>query len=192
MNIFVLDTDPVLAAQMQCDKHVVKMIVESAQMLSTAHRLLDGAMSVIERKNAKTGKTRKAKIWQINNSPLDSILYQVAHPNHPSTVWTMECSENYKWHYRHFVALCDEYEHRYGRIHATRQKLKDILSNVPKNIPRRSTELTAFKLAMKSNPECMHPEDPVRSYREFYQTKQARFTMKWTKREIPTWFKQNA
>ena len=42
MNIFYLDTDPVLAAQMQCDKHVVKMILESAQMLCTAHRVLDG------------------------------------------------------------------------------------------------------------------------------------------------------
>ena len=42
MNIFYLDRDPVIAAQMMCDKHVVKMILESAQMLSTAHRVLDG------------------------------------------------------------------------------------------------------------------------------------------------------
>ena len=42
MNIFYLDKNPVVAAQMQCDKHVVKMILESAQMLSTAHRVLDG------------------------------------------------------------------------------------------------------------------------------------------------------
>ena len=42
MNIFVLDNDPDTAARMMCDKHVVKMIVESAQMLSTAHRVLDG------------------------------------------------------------------------------------------------------------------------------------------------------
>ena len=42
MNIFVLDKDPHIAAQMHCDRHVPKMIVESAQMLSTAHRLLDG------------------------------------------------------------------------------------------------------------------------------------------------------
>ena len=55
MNIFILDNDPVIAAQMQCDKHVVKMIVESAQMLSTVHRMLDGKM---ERRLSKSGKVR--------------------------------------------------------------------------------------------------------------------------------------
>ena len=54
MNIFILDTDPIVAAQWQCDKHVVKMIVESAQMLSTAHRILDGEQT---RRPSKSGKT---------------------------------------------------------------------------------------------------------------------------------------
>ena len=54
MNIFILDKDPVMAAQLQCDKHVVKMIVESAQMLSTAHRMLDGK---VIKKPSKSGKT---------------------------------------------------------------------------------------------------------------------------------------
>ena len=46
MNIFYLDKDPVVAAQMSCDKHVVKMILESAQMLCTVKRVLDGTESV--------------------------------------------------------------------------------------------------------------------------------------------------
>ena len=79
MNIFVLDKDPVKAAQYQCDKHVVKMIVESAQMLSTAHRLLDGKMTVIERVSPKTGKKRKAKVWSIDGSPIDSVLRSEEH-----------------------------------------------------------------------------------------------------------------
>ena len=54
MNIFVLDTDPVEAAQLQCDKHVVKMVLESAQMLSTAHRLIDGTMYKAPSKSGKT------------------------------------------------------------------------------------------------------------------------------------------
>ena len=53
MNIFVLDQDPTQAAQLQCDKHVVKMIVESAQMLSTAHRVLDG---ILTKRPSKSGK----------------------------------------------------------------------------------------------------------------------------------------
>ena len=186
MNIFVLDNDPVIAAQTQCDKHVVKMIVESAQMLCTAHRLLDGNVSIVQRVSPKTGKMRKAKIWQIKDSPLDSVLYQVCHQNHPCTLWSVECSENYEWHYRHFIALCDEYELRYGKVHATRRKLADALRALPKNISHGA--ITPFRLAMKSNPECQHTDDPVRSYREFYQTKQSRFKMKWTKREVPNWF----
>ena len=42
MNIFILDKDLQIAAQMLCDKHIPKMIIESAQMLSTVHRMLDG------------------------------------------------------------------------------------------------------------------------------------------------------
>ena len=53
MNIFILHKDPIKAAQDQCDKHVVKMIVESAQMLSTVHRMLDGS---IEQRPSKSGR----------------------------------------------------------------------------------------------------------------------------------------
>ena len=54
MNIFILDRNPVKAAQMLCDRHIPKMIVESAQMLSTAHRLLDGKP---EKRKSRSGKT---------------------------------------------------------------------------------------------------------------------------------------
>ena len=54
MNIFILDKDPMKAAMMLCDRHVPKMIVESAQMLSTVHRLLDGTP---EKRRSKSGKT---------------------------------------------------------------------------------------------------------------------------------------
>ena len=188
MNIFVLHSDPVLAARDQCDKHVVKMIVESAQMLSTAHRLLDGTMTQEPRK-AANGNWRRVKVWKLDDSHMDSILYAAAHTGHPCTKWIMESAMNYDWLYVHFLELCKEYEHRYGKDHATRAKLGVILGNRPKNIPL--VKSTPFKLAMQSNPECMYADDPVRSYREFYQTKQSRFKMKWTKREVPTWFKVN-
>lgn len=175
-----------LAAQSQCDKHVVKMVVESAQMLSTAHRLLDGKMRVVTRKNIDTGKIRKAKIWQMDDAGLDSDLYGAVHTGHPCTIWTMESFDNYIWHYRHFVALCDEYTHRYGKKHATDSKLRNVLKWAPLNIP--DVGPTQFKLAMQSNPECMNPADPVASYRAFYQTKQGRFKMTWTKRVRPDWF----
>jgi len=178
MNIFRLANDPVIAAQMQCDKHVVKMIVESAQMISTVHRMLDGKLEI---RKSKTGRRQK-----YYDHPLDDILYKAVHHKHPSTIWTSESVENYKWHYKHFIALCHEYEFRYGKQHASYLKLGEVLRNHPMNISHIPE--TPFKLAMGSNPECQFPDDPVKSYRLFYQTKQDRFKMVWTKRNKPEWF----
>ena len=72
MNIFVLSLDPVKAAQEQCDKHVPKMVVESGQMLSTAHRILDG---VLTRRRSMSGKTM-AKYWELFSNPLEDVLYR--------------------------------------------------------------------------------------------------------------------
>ena len=182
MNIFILSENPVEAAQFQCDKHVVKMVVESAQMLSTVHRILDGTLM---RAPSKSGKTM-SKHWIHPDKTLDETLYKAVHMSHPCTVWTMQTNTNYRWHYEHFCALCDEYTYRYGRIHATNLKLRNVLASAPKNIQKG--ELTQFPLAMKANPECMFPEDPVRSYRMFYETKQDRFRMVWSKRDVPNWF----
>lgn len=188
MNIFVLDSSPVLAAQYQCDKHVVKMIVESAQMLSTAHRLLDGTQSEESRIN-KSGKTRNVKVWRLDDSELDAKLYGVTHRGHPSTLWTMESLSNYIWHYQHFCALCDEYTFRYGKKHKTDEKLRFVLDDAPQNI--KDVPQTRFRLAMKSQPQCINEDDPIGSYRAFYQTKQGRFKMVWSKRGRPDWFVVN-
>lgn len=188
MNLFVLDIDPVKAAQQQCDKHVVKMIVESAQMLSTAHRLLDGTQKIEKRyvNGSLPARYRNVKVWTLEDKDMNDKLYRACHASHPCTIWTTESEANYSWHYAHFIALCNEYTYRYGKIHKTDSALRSILLNTPKNISRKG--LTEFKLAMKSNPECMIKHDPVQSYRLFYQTKQDRFKMKWTNRPIPDWF----
>jgi hypothetical protein len=169
MNIFGIEYDPevknfpeaVESAVAQCDKHVVKMPLESAQMLCTAHRILDGDEG-------------------------NEDLYKKVHPKHPSTLWTMESVNNYHWHYAHWIALCEEYTYRYGKVHVTETKFRDRLRNPPKNIPYG--ELTPFRLAFKNYPECVVEGDPVQSYRNFYMTKQERFKMVWTKRPAPVWF----
>ena len=181
MNLFVLDTCPIEAARLQCDKHVVKMIVESAQMLSTVHRMLDGVQTRVPSKSGKT----MSKAWTLPDSR-DAVLYRAVHMHHPCTIWTAESNNNYNWHYVHFVALCDEYTYRYGKVHSTDTLLREVLKNPPQNIP--VGPLTKQPLAMKSNPECMDYRDIVGSYRKFYQTKQDRFKMAWTKRPIPEWF----
>lgn len=168
---------------MLCNSHIVKMTVESAQMLSTTHRMLDGRET---KKLSKSGK-RMSRYYELPDSRED-ILYKAVHFNHPSTRWTMETSGNYSWHWNHFNALCKEYTHRYGKIHKTESLLLDVLKQHPNNI--KKAPMTVMPLAMKSNPECMFPEDPKKSYRLFYQTKQHRFKMDWTRREIPYWFEK--
>ena len=180
MNLFVLNENPVIAAQEQCDKHINKMVIESAQMLSTTHRMLDGTMYYELSKN-----NRRVKRYKLTDLR-EQQLYKAVHFNHPCTVWTRESLYNYIWHYKHFIALCDEFTHRYGKVHMTDTKLRKVLMAPPFHIP--NIERTPFKLAMKSKPECMFPEDPVKSYRMYYKTKQSRFKMAWTKRDVPEWF----
>lgn len=119
MNIFVLDLDPVVAAQMQCDKHVVKMPLECAQMLSTVHRA---------------------------HGNDDPMLYRVTHKHHPCTLWASASRANYFWLYEHFKALSDEYTHRYGRVHLSWQKLQDVVAEPPACIT--NDDPTPFAQAM--------------------------------------------
>ena len=105
MNIFYLDEDPVKAAKLQYNKHVVKMILESAQMLCTTHHAYMGDDA--------------------------DVPYKSTHQNHPSTKWVGKSAQNYEWLYRHFVALSEEYTKRYGKEHLTYTKCKDKLNILP-------------------------------------------------------------
>ena len=89
MNIFILDKNPITAAQMLCDRHVPKMIVESGQMLSTAHRLLDG---IPEKRRSKSGKT--IQTYFSFGDERDDIFYAAVHKYHPCTTWTLASKEN--------------------------------------------------------------------------------------------------
>ena len=107
MNIFYLDKCPVKAAQLQYNKHVVKMILESAQMLCTAHHHYGNG---------------------------DNVPYKKAHYNHPSTIWVRQNSIHYDWLYDHMIALGDEYTKRYGKTHLSITKCKDLVY-LPPGIP---------------------------------------------------------
>ena len=176
MNIFYLDKNPYKAACNLCDKHVIKMIVETAQMLSTAHRVLDGFET---HKPSKSG-TRLAKYWE--HPTLDDILYKATHVNHPSNVWIRSGDKNYEWSYEHFLGLCQEYRRRYGKIHATKIKLGIPLANLPTNIPYQSTDIP---LAMPEEYKC---SDPIKAYRKYYQSKQTDMKMTWKETQAPGWF----
>ena len=139
MNIFYVHKDPAHAAMCLPDKLVVKMPLESAQMLSTAHRLLSGDEYCDERG-----------------------IYLKAYMNHPCTIWARETSQNYMWLYYHFFALCKEYETRYERQHLSYVKLNHALSQLPLGITQAG--LTAMPQAM---PDEYKNDDPVKAYRDY-------------------------
>lgn len=181
MNIFYLSENPQIAAELHVDKHVVKMILESAQLLCTAHRILDGVKTPCEVVN-KSGKLRKTTRYVLSNKNLDNVLYNATHMNHPCTIWVRESINNYMWLYELFVALCDEYTFRYGKIHKTDTLLRALLKKAPKNIPIQP--LTPPAQAM---PDQYKHADPVVAYRQYYIGAKSAFA-KWSSRNIPSWF----
>jgi hypothetical protein len=176
MNIFYIDHDPIKAAQGMVDKHVVKMILESAQLLSTAHRLLDGTQ--IEG-TSKTG--RKAKRWILHDGRQD-VLYLATHIHHPSAVWCRQSVENYSWLVEHFFALMHEYTHRYAKKHACFGDLSFMLQSPPHKL--KDYNWTNMPCAMAD--EYKISDDPLTNYRNYYKIGKA--TMhKWTNRQPPEW-----
>lgn len=118
MNRFVLHEDPKVAAHQHCDKHVVKMILEEAQMLSTVHRYYGYE---------------------------GDELYKGTHNHHPCTKWAGESRENYEWAYNLFTELCSQYTLRYNKIHKT-SRLIGPLWHIPDQIP--DIPMTAIPQAM--------------------------------------------
>jgi len=177
VNIFYIDRDPAVAAQLMVDKHVVKMILESAQLLSTAHRVLDGREVVGK---SKTG--RNAKRWILEDSRND-VLYSATHINHPSAVWARKAVENYNWLYEHFYALGREYTYRYGKIHKCFQgELSYMLASPPHNL--REYEMTLMPSAMA--PEYIISVDPIINYRNYYKFGKTKMHS-WKNRQPPEW-----
>jgi len=179
MNIFYVDENPMDAAQSLVDKHVVKMILESAQLLSTAHRVLDG---VETEGKSKTG--RKAKRWVLTDAR-ENVLYQATHINHPSAVWCRQSVRNYDWLVDHMFALMREYTHRYNKTHKCYGNLSYMLQSPPHNL--KAWEWTPMPSCMA--PEYIISEDPLTNYRNYYIMGKSNLH-KWTNRQPPEWIIQ--
>lgn len=101
MNIFATDWHPEISAKNLCDKHVVKMTLESAQILSTAH------------------------------TESCDPLYKKTHKKHPCVLWAQQSIQNYCWLCQHALALCKEYTTRYGKIHRSEKVILWCIDNLP-------------------------------------------------------------
>ena len=181
MNIFYLHDNPKDCAKMHVDKHCVKMILEYAQLLSTAHRVLDGNQII-----GKTATGRNVKRWLLSDDR-DTTLYSATHINHPSAVWARQSARNYLWLFDMYVALLNEYTYRYEKVHKCSMLLNP-LSGLPKNISLNSpwTEPTP---AMPDQYKV--PGNSIQSYKNYYNGEKQRM-FSWKKRETPDWITLNA
>lgn len=178
MNIFYLHNDPKTCAEFHVDKHCVKMILEYAQLLSTAHRVLDGNESTV-----LSASGRKKKVWALRDSR-DSVLYSATHINHPSAVWVRKSAHNYTWLHSLLVELCKEYTHRYGKFHKVeRDGLLWELAKTPDNI---------YHDVFFSEPTPAMPDeykvagDSIQSYKNYYLGDKRRM-FSWKNRSVPSW-----
>jgi len=158
MNIFYLSDYPHLCAEFHCDKHVVKMILETAQMLSTAHHELDG-------ENAVEG------------------IYKSTHKNHPSNIWVRENYGNYQYTWELLYHLLEQYKIRYKKTHAT-HRLLDPLSIRPKNIsgmpvPTEPPQCMPDEYKVEG--------DSIQAYRNYYMGEKSYFA-KWNYTTPPNWW----
>ena len=176
MNIFAVDDNPRRAAIALCDRHVVKMILESAQMLSGAHRMCDSDPIILNGVRYNTCTL---------NDYRELLLYEVTHPRHPCSKWVRASGCNYAWLYEHYVGLMEEYTFRYGRQHAC-TKLQSLLQHPPVRLYRKSR--TDFVQAMPE--EYKIDNDAVVNYRQYYRVGKAHLHS-WTRRAPPSWLSLN-
>lgn len=152
MNIFVLDEDPVKAAQAMDCVRVPKMVTESAQMMASAlrrHGATDDQMPL-----TKAGKP-----------------YKGGYHHHPCTRWTGDSEANFAWLTRHAIALCNEYKQRFGKTHACERPIRSMIGLVhlfPDQYPSPEAALTPFAQAM---PDEYKDDNPVVAYRAYYISK---------------------
>jgi hypothetical protein len=149
------------------DKHVSKLLLEAVQMLCTAIQIIDP-----------------------DNEIKNHIkIYKIAHKNHPCTIWIRESLENYIWTLNMVDAMHEEWKYRYSHSNEKRHKSHIVAEYLRNYAPSAnkfpSKGLTKFALAMPIEYKC---DDPVISYRNYYQSEIKQKIASWKKREKPDWY----
>jgi hypothetical protein len=164
MNIFFLDENPKLSAQYHVDKHVVKMILETAQLLCSVHHMTDQVT------------------YKYPTSTLQ-VPYKLSHKNHPCAIWVRESLSNYLYLCELGLELGKEYTYRYGKKHKSIEVIEWCIVNKP-NIP----DIGFTKPAM-AMPDEFKVDSVVESYRNYYMGAKKELAS-WKKREKPLWFRK--
>lgn len=138
MNIFFLHKNTRKCARYHVDKHVIKMILETCQLLCTAWHTIDPDHRIF------------------------TPAYRPTHKNHPCAVWARHSQANYVWLCTLGRRLCKEYTHRYGKVHKTEPILKLLSRHVPP-IP-----MSSFTTPPQCMPDNYKHANSVIAYRKYY------------------------
>lgn len=166
MNIFVTEPCPIASAEALDDKRVVKMILESAQLLSTAIHI-----------NVLT-----------LDDDISQVLYKPTHKQHPCALWSAHSNSNWEWLFQHFLALCQEYTHRYGKYHKSAALAPHLRKYhyLIKDGPQTSfANCTRFEHC-----DFRHLQDVHDAYKRYLTIKwnNDKLIPKWTNRAQPSWY----
>ena len=169
MNLFRLQLCPTLAAQDYQDLHVTKICLEACQLLANCF----SPQKLESAPKTQAGTVRKH-----------------SHKHHPVSLHTKETSANYKWTVNHALALCAEFEFRFGKKHFCEEFIKWAAENEPDLVPEGGA--TEWPQCFKHHPDCIVPNDPVAGYRQYYRKAKMSFNIRgkvvaatWTKRSVP-------
>lgn len=193
MNIFLLDVLSSFAAMYHCDKHCIKMILETTQLLYSAWWFGRHTFPLPE----------------LDPCPYDP--YRPTHKNHPSAIWTRAAPEHYVWLLELGFGLCKEYYQRYGRMHKCISHLERLQEmGPPPHVGQETYTPPVHKIATTGLPKGIHyfhcairddlwdqcavytdeKLNAVETYRKYYATKS--WQLKWYKdvNRAPMWYKQ--
>lgn len=156
-----MDADPAKCAKYHFDKHLNKMILESAQMMSTA-------------------------VWELDYDMASyyydcGLCYKPTHKNHPSNIWVRQSTSHFLWMRELVIFLDDERNFRFGSdVH----KSRIIACNLPIILHKQT-----FTQPPQCMPEYLHSGDSIVSYRNYYKSNEKNYMAKWTNRGCPEWWK---
>lgn len=160
MNIFAIDENPIISARSLVDKHVVKMILETTQIIST-----------------------------IANSRSYQAPYRSTHVKHPCTLWAGSHAGNMRWLFEHGFELCREYSHRYNKVHASEKHLVSLWNDLEIWWPEVKltpwSDHTTFPQAM---PEEFRGSCPITAYRTYYRVAKAHIAKWKDAARKPDWY----
>lgn len=212
MNIFYLERDPKIAAEFHCDKHVVKMIVESAQMLSSAHWMTDFFKYNLSFEDFKTqhaafveySKRDKEKfnidielsdkkyrsnfdaikIYGLENKIDLPLRYHCYRFTHVKHPSAIWAYES-KVQYKWLSDLALNLCYEYTKRYKRIHSTQKLLETLSSNVP--DIPLETFRDPPLCMPEEYYHDDHVLAYRMFYKGKKSKFA-KWKYTKQPYWW----